>query len=101
MCFVSNIQRISAKEMEELRKDLARAAGDAGWGDCWRSQETVTVQPGKYFQWRGEEGGKSQRKEIWRISWAREDIARNLEVVAANTDEDLRLKQLGDQSRNW
>lgn len=37
MRFVSNIQRISAKEMEELRKDLPRAAGDAGWGDGWRA----------------------------------------------------------------
>lgn len=101
MRFVSNIQRVPAKEMEELCKDLARAAGDAGWGDCWRSQETLTVQPGKYFQWRGEEGGKSQCEEIRRIPWAREDIARNLEVVTANSDEDLRLEELGDQTRNW
>lgn len=89
MLLIPDLERVSAKEVEELCEDVAGAVGNAWRNDRGWAQQIATVEAGEELAWVGEEDGEPEGEEIGRVAGSGEDVARDLEMAFADLDEDL------------
>lgn len=88
--------------MEELGKDARGAVGDRGWPNWWGPEEPDGIEAGEDAGgWRAgggvEEDGEAEGEEVGGVADAGEDVARDLEVFAADLDDGFGVEELGDE----
>lgn len=89
--------------MEELGEDAGGAVGDGGGADGRGAEEAHGVEAGEDVRGVGvrggvEEGGEAEGEEVGGVAHAGEDVARDLEVFAADLDDGFGVEELRDEA---
>lgn len=89
--------------MEEFGEDVGGAVGDGGGADGRGAEEAGRMEAWEDVGggWAGggvEEGGEAEGEEVRRVADVGEDVARDLEVFAANLDDGFGVEELGDEA---
>lgn len=88
---VFDVERIAAEQVEELGEDFGAPVRHRGWHDRWRPDEIFSVETREDLRGGSEENGKSQREVVRGVARIGEKPAWDLEVQAADRDEDVLL----------
>jgi len=95
---VADGERVAAQEVEELGEDAGAAVGDGGGADGRGAEEAEGVEAGEDVGGGVEEGGEAEGEVVGGIADAGEDVARDLEVFAADLDDGFGVEELGDEA---
>jgi len=95
---VADGQGVAAQEVEELGEDAGAAVGDGGGADGRGAEEADGVEAGEDVGGGVEEGGETEGEVVGGIADAGEDVARDLEVFAADLDDGFGVEELGNEA---
>jgi hypothetical protein len=95
---VADGEGVAAQEVEELGEDAGAAVGDGGGADGRGAEEAEGVEAGEDVGGGVEEGGEAEGEVVGGIADAGEDVARDLEVFAADLNDGFGVEELGDEA---
>lgn len=100
---VANGEGVAAKEVEEFGEDVGGAVGDGRGADGRGAEEAHGMEAREDVGggWAGggvEEGGEAEGEEVRGVADVGEDVARDLEVFAADLDDGFGVEELGDEA---
>lgn len=98
---VADGERVAAQEVEELGEDAGAAVGDGGGADGRGAEEAVGVEAGEDVSGGVEEGGEAEGEVVGGIADAGENVARDLEVFAADLDDGFGVEELGNEAGDF
>lgn len=98
---VADGEGVAAQEVEELGEDTGAAVGDGGGADGRGAEEAEGVEAGENVGGSVEEGGETEGEVVGGIADAGEDVARDVEVFAADLDDGFGVEELGNEAGDF